>query len=67
MYLIIFILMTFIILYLLNDNRRLEKMNKISVKAAVKEQMKRKALEVKVYGRELDNQNIFEDKALYED
>nr|DAU23746.1 MAG TPA: hypothetical protein [Caudoviricetes sp.] len=64
---VIFLAMALVILYLMHDNRRLEKMNRIAVKAAVKEQIKRKALEVLVYGRELDNQDIFEDEALYED
>lgn len=67
MEIVIFIAMATAILYLMYDNRRLEKMNKISVRAAVKEQMKRKTLEVIVYGRELDNNDIFDDEALYED
>ena len=67
MEIVIFIAMATAILYLMYDNRRLEKMNKISVRAAVKEQMKRKNLEMLVYGRELDDNNIFDDEALYED
>ena len=67
MEIVIFIAMATAILYLMYDNRRLEKMNKISVRAAVKEQMKRKALEVMIYGRELDDKDIFDDEALYED
>lgn len=67
MEIVIFIAMATAILYLMYDNRRLEKMNKISVRAAVKEQMKRKTLEVMVYGRELDDKDIFDDEALYED
>ena len=67
MEIVIFIAMAIVILYLMYDNRRLEKMNKISVKAAVKEQMKRKTLEVIVYGRELDDNDIFDDETLYED
>lgn len=67
MEIVIFIAMATAILYLMYDNRRLEKMNKISVRAAVKEQMKRKTLEVMVYGRELDEKDIFDDEALYED
>ena len=67
MEIVIFIAMATAILYLMYDNRRLEKMNKISVRAAVKEQMKRKPLEVIVYGRELDDNDIFDDEALYED
>ena len=67
MEIVIFIAMAIAILYLMYDNRRLEKMNKISVRAAVKEQMKRKTLEVMVYGRELDDKDIFDDEALYED
>lgn len=67
MEILIFIAMATAILYLMYDNRRLEKMNKISVRAAVKEQMKRKTLEVMVYGRELDDKDIFDDEALYED
>lgn len=67
MEIVIFIAMATAILYLMYDNRRLEKMNKISVRAAVKEQMKRKTLEVIVYGRELDDNDIFDDEALYKD
>ena len=67
MEIVIFIAMATAILYLMYDNRRLEKMNKISVRAAVKEQMKRKTLEVMVYGRELDDKDIFDDETLYED
>ena len=67
MEIVIFIAMAIAILYLMYDNRRLEKMNKISVRAAVKEQMKRKTLEVMIYGRELDDKDIFDDEALYED
>lgn len=67
MEIVIFIAMAATILYLMYDNRRLEKMNKISVRAAVKEQIKRKTLEVMVYGRELDDKDIFDDEALYED
>ena len=67
MEIVIFIAMATAILYLMYDNRRLEKMNKISVRAAVKEQMKRKTLEVMIYGRELDDKDIFDDEALYKD
>ena len=63
----IYIIMAVAILYLMWDNRRLEKMIRIAVKAAVKEQMKRKTLEVIVYGRELDDEDIFDDETLYED
>lgn len=63
----VFSIMTIIILYLMWDNRRLEIMNRISVKAAVKEQSKRKILESMVYGRELNNESIFDDESLYED
>lgn len=67
MEIVIFIAMASAILYLMYDNRKLEKLNKIAVRAAVKEQMKRKTLEVMVYGRELDDKDIFDDEALYED
>lgn len=67
MEILIFIAMASAILYLMYDNRKLEKLNKIAVRAAVKEQMKRKTLEVMVYGRELDDKDIFDDEALYED
>lgn len=67
MEILIFIAMASAILYLMCDNRKLEKLNKIAVRAAVKEQMKRKNLEMLVYGRELDDNNIFDDEALYED
>lgn len=67
MEIVIFIAMASAILYLMYDNRKLEKLNKIAVRAAVKEQMKRKNLEMLVYGRELDDNNIFDDEALYED
>lgn len=67
MEILIFIAMASAILYLMYDNRKLEKLNKIAVRAAVKEQMKRKNLEMLVYGRELDDNNIFNDEALYED
>jgi hypothetical protein len=67
MEILIFIAMASAILYLMYDNRKLEKLNKIAVRAAVKEQMKRKNLEMLVYGRELDDNNIFDDEALYED
>lgn len=64
---VIFITMAIIILYLMNDNRRLERMVKIATKAAIKEQLKRKTLETMVYGRELDNSEVFDDEALYQD
>lgn len=64
---VIFIAMALIILYLMNDNRRLERMVKIATKAAIKEQLKRKTLETMVYGRELDNSEVFDDEALYQD
>lgn len=64
---VIFITMAIIILYLMNDNRRLERMVKIATKAAIKEQLKRKTLEIMVYGRELDNSEVFDDEALYQD
>lgn len=64
---VIFITMAIIILYLMNDNRRLECMVKIATKAAIKEQLKRKTLEIMVYGRELDNSEVFDDEALYQD
>lgn len=67
MEILIFIAMASAILYLMYDNRKLEKLNNIAVRAAVKEQMKRKNLEMLVYGRELDDNNIFDDEALYED
>ena len=67
MEIVIFIAMASEILYLMYDNRKLEKLNRIAVTAAVKEQMKRKNLEMLVYGRELDDNNIFDDEALYED
>ena len=67
MEILIFIAMASAILYLMYDNRKLEKLNKIAVRAAVKEQMKRKNLEMLVYGRELDDNNIFDDEALDED
>lgn len=67
MEIVIFIAMASAILYLMYDNRKLEKLNRIAVRAAVKEQMKRKNLEMLVYGRELDDNNIFDDEALYED
>ena len=67
MEILIFIAMASAILYLMYDNRKLEKLNKIAVRAAVKEQIKRKTLEVMVYGRELDDKDIFDDEALYED
>ena len=67
MEILIFIAMASAILYLMYDNRKLEKLNKIAVRAAVKEQMKRKTLEVMVYGRELDDKDIFDDETLYED
>lgn len=67
MVMFIFSMMSIAILLLMLDNRRLERLNKVAVRAAVKEETKRKALEVMVYGRELDNNNIFDDKSLYED
>lgn len=63
----IFIAMASAILYLLWDNRRLETISRVATKAAIKEQMKRKTLEVMIYGRELDNEDIFDDDTLYED
>lgn len=63
----IFIAMASAILYLLWDNRRLETISRVATKAAIKEQMKRKTLEVMIYGRELDNEDIFDDETLYED
>lgn len=63
----IFSIMAIAILFLMFDNRRLERLNKVAVRAAVKEQARRKTLEVILYGRELDNNNVFEDNSLYED
>lgn len=63
----VFSIMVVVILYLMFDNRRLERMNRVAIKAVVKEQLRRKALEYKVYGRELDNDSIFDDDSLYED
>lgn len=63
----IFIAMASAILYLLWDNRRLETISRVATKAAIKEQMKRKTLEVMIYGRELDDEDIFDDDTLYED
>jgi len=63
----VFSIMTIVILYLMWDNRKLERINRVAVKAVVKEQLKRKALEYKIYGRELDNDSIFDDDSLYED
>ena len=63
MEILIFIAMASAILYLMYDNRKLEKLNKRAVRAAVNEQMKRKTLEVMVYGRELDDKDIFDDEA----
>lgn len=67
MVMFIFSMMSIAILLLMLDNRRLERLNKVAVRAAVKEESRRKALEVMVYGRELDNKNIFDDESLYED
>ena len=47
MEIVIFIAMATAILYLMYDNRRLEKMNKISVRAAVKE---RAMYKIKLFG-----------------
>ena len=63
----IFIAMASAILYLLWDNRRLETISRVATKAAIKEQMKRKTLEVMIYGTDLDNEDIFDDDTLYED
>ena len=63
----IFIAMASAIIYLLWDNRRFETISRVAIKAAIKEQMKRKTLEVMIYGRELDNEDIFDDDTLYED
>lgn len=63
----IFAMMSAIIIFLMIDNRKLERLNKVAVRAAVKEQSKRKALEVTVYGKELDDDSIFDDESLYED
>lgn len=62
---ITFSLMTGTIIFLMFDNRKLERLNTIAVRAAVKEQAKRKTLEVILYGKELDNNNVFEDDSLY--
>lgn len=67
MEILIFAIMASVILYLMYDNRKLEKLNKIAVRAAVKEQMKRKVLEVMLYGHELDDEGLFDDETLYED
>lgn len=66
MVVLIFFIMALVILYLMYDNAKLEKKLKISIRAAVKEQQKRKTLEMIVYGRELDDNNIFDDESLYE-
>lgn len=67
MEILIFVVMASAIIYLMWDNRKLEKLNKIAVRAAVKEQMKRKTLEVMLYGHELDDEGLFDDETLYED
>lgn len=64
---LIFAVMAAAILYLMWDNRKLERKLKITIRVAVKEQAKRKTIEVMAFGRELDEKNIFEDPSLYED
>lgn len=67
MVMVIFALMTIAILYLMYDNRKLERLNRVAVRAAIKEQAKRKALEIMVYGREIESNELFDDETLYED
>lgn len=67
MEILIFTIMACVIIYLMYDNRKLERISRIAIKAAIKEQTKRKTLEIIVYGRELDDKDIFNDETLYED
>lgn len=67
MEILIFTIMACVIIYLMYDNRKLERISRIAIKAAIKEQTKRKTLEIIVYGRELDDKDIFDDETLYED
>ena len=67
MEILIFTIMACVIIYLMYDNRKLERISRIAIKAAIKEQTKRKTLEIIVYGRELDNKDIFDGETLYED
>ena len=67
MEILIFTIMACVIIYLMYDNRKLERISRIAIKAAIKEQIKRKTLEIIVYSRELDNKDIFDGETLYED
>lgn len=67
MEILIFTIMACVIIYLMYDNRKLERISRIAIKAAIKEQTKRKTLELIVYGKELDDKDIFDDETLYED
>ena len=51
MEILIFTIMACVIIYLMYDNRKLERISRIAIKAAIKEQTKRKTLEIIVYGR----------------
>lgn len=67
MEILIFTIMACVIIYLMYDNRKLEQISKVAIKAAIKEQIKRKTLELIVYGKELNDKDIFDDETLYED
>ena len=67
MEILIFTIMACVIIYLMYDNRKLEQISKVAIKAAIKEQIKRKTLELIVYGKELDDKDIIDDETLYED
>lgn len=64
---IIFIVMAVMILLLMFDNRRLEKLSRMAIRAAVKEEQKRKLLEVMMYGEELDDNSFLDDEDINED
>ena len=61
MEILIFTIMACVIIYLMYDNRKLERISRIAIKAAIKEQTKRKTLEIIVYDRELDDKDIYND------
>ena len=67
MEIVIFGAMAGAIIYLMLDNRRLEKQCKSLMRALVIEGERRKAMEMMHYGRELDLEHVLDMDEIYED
>lgn len=64
---IIFTVMAIMIVLLMLDNRRLERLSRVAIRIAAKEEQKRKLLEMMMYGEELDDNSFLDDEDIYED